>query len=305
MKNTESLSQSGWISKVKNKVCNEAAQVFANIWLPKLIKELAVGDSPPEELLALVLEVVLWDEIHSRRIEIKKQEKVISEKVSAKYYKPDFIIHQLDTNAKMILECDGFSYHERDPKQFSYERKRTRELQRMGFFVFPFSADELFRNPWAAGLEVVDCINDKEAQHKFLPIDIPDELVAFAISFERPTLGERRVTKDRRANVERRVIKDRRTKSNHSFNPKSSLSEQITTEEIKKKIQTLPIIRNEIGQGIQNMRKQYPRAYEPWSDEEDEWLVLVYKKLEDPQKLVSIFQRQIGAINSRLRKKGF
>jgi len=53
---------------------------------------------------------------------------------------------------------------------------------------------------------------------------------------------------------------------------------------------------------IEEIRKQYSRAYEKWTSEEDENLENEFKKGHSVIKLAGLFQRQPGAIRSRLNR---
>jgi DNA-directed RNA polymerase specialized sigma24 family protein len=55
---------------------------------------------------------------------------------------------------------------------------------------------------------------------------------------------------------------------------------------------------------VEEARKQYPRAYEPWNAEEDEQLRLQYNQQASIDEIATEFQRQPGAIKSRLKKLG-
>lgn len=55
---------------------------------------------------------------------------------------------------------------------------------------------------------------------------------------------------------------------------------------------------------LDEIRQQYPRAYEPWSVDEDEQLKLHYAQQASVDKLATEFQRQPSAIRSRLKKLG-
>ena len=52
------------------------------------------------------------------------------------------------------------------------------------------------------------------------------------------------------------------------------------------------------------IRKKYRRAYEPWSAKEDDLLRQHFKENKDTKSLAKLFQRNPGAIRSRLRKIG-
>ncbi|UBF24378.1 hypothetical protein K9N68_22085 [Kovacikia minuta CCNUW1] len=54
----------------------------------------------------------------------------------------------------------------------------------------------------------------------------------------------------------------------------------------------------------EEIRKQYPRAYEDWNAEEDEQLRLQYAQQVPIDKIAAEFQRQPSAIKSRLKKLG-
>lgn len=53
---------------------------------------------------------------------------------------------------------------------------------------------------------------------------------------------------------------------------------------------------------VREIRNSYPKAYEKWSVEDDTNLREAYSKCKDIRTLADTFQRQPGAIESRLRK---
>ncbi|WP_238178360.1 hypothetical protein [Calothrix sp. 336/3] len=55
---------------------------------------------------------------------------------------------------------------------------------------------------------------------------------------------------------------------------------------------------------IEEIRKQYPRAYESWNAEEDEELRLQYNQQASIDEIATEFQRQPSAVKSRLKKLG-
>lgn len=60
---------------------------------------------------------------------------------------------------RLIIECDGFEYHDADKKRASADRSRDRELQSQGFHVFRFSGAQLYRDNWACAVEAFDFLN--------------------------------------------------------------------------------------------------------------------------------------------------
>lgn len=60
-----------------------------------------------------------------------------------------------------------------------------------------------------------------------------------------------------------------------------------------------------INPGLSYMDRQkqlYSKAYAPWTEEEENDLLLYYQQGKTIAELVEIFQRNAGAIRSRLRK---
>ena len=52
---------------------------------------------------------------------------------------------------------------------------------------------------------------------------------------------------------------------------------------------------------LEKIRKKYPRAYERWTEEEENLLVQKHNEGLDNKKIASLLQRKIGAIQSRLK----
>ncbi|NIA10742.1 MAG: hypothetical protein GWP10_13695, partial [Nitrospiraceae bacterium] len=55
---------------------------------------------------------------------------------------------------------------------------------------------------------------------------------------------------------------------------------------------------------VRAIQKTHPRAYEPWTEEEDERLIAEYKSGKRIEELMELFGRQRGGIESRLKKLG-
>lgn len=55
---------------------------------------------------------------------------------------------------------------------------------------------------------------------------------------------------------------------------------------------------------VKEIQKIHPRAYEPWTKEDDEKLIAEYESGKTIEKLMELFGKQRGGINSRLKKFG-
>lgn len=71
--------------------------------------------------------------------------------------------------------------------------------------------------------------------------------------------------------------------------------------EISRRIAEIPQtkITKNLHPNLRDTRRQYPRAYEPWSDEEDALLMRAWALEPDPVQLAAVFRRNIGAVSSR------
>lgn len=56
----------------------------------------------------------------------------------------------------VLVECDGHDFHERTKEQASHDKRKDRELQRLGFTVFRYTGSDVWRDCAAAAAEVVE-----------------------------------------------------------------------------------------------------------------------------------------------------
>jgi hypothetical protein len=71
-------------------------------------------------------------------------------------------------------------------------------------------------------------------------------------------------------------------------------------DDIVKKVRIKP----EKAYTVEEKRIKHPNAYKKWTSEEDAVLKEKYKQVRSIQKLSALFQRNPGAIRSRLKKLG-
>jgi len=85
------------------------------------------------------------------QFEIKEKNKTL--------YRLDFTIFKGEENLKVGIELDSFAFHEKDKKQFDYEKKRDRYLHLKNWKVFRFTGAEIVRNPLDCVIEIYDYLN--------------------------------------------------------------------------------------------------------------------------------------------------
>lgn len=260
---------------IKDAFFNQATEVFSHIWISHTVSELAKGESPPEKMLGLALGTILWDEILKGRVKLKNNIPIEGNNITEVYYRPDFVLSQSQSKGKLVIECDGYNYHDRMKANFEKDRKRERELQREGYRVYRFTADEIFTNPWRCALDVIEAIN---GWPEFNKIILSKELLSEVQSLMK------QVNKD---------DFDLEGKIEQEF---SQIKESIKGFSGKYRIKNINDPRLVI------LRSKYPRAQDRWSREEKELLRNAFKLCDNVIKLAELFQRHPGSIRSRLRK---
>lgn len=297
--------------QARSVVQRQATQLFYEAWLPRLLDELTRGESPPEELLALVLQMLLWDETRAGRTEVIDQQEVFPETGrtrgtrdgggrAPKRYRLDFVLTQ-GPHAKVAIECDGYNFHRRTRREFAEELRREREVQKLGYRLYRFAADDLFDDPWAAGLEIVR--NMGTVWPEFEPVELPEEVLAILGASEPGASGATPPRQERTPEAD----------------PEKDASDDaagLTAGEIARMVRRLPLTNAPSNPRREEIRREHRRAWEPWTEQEDAWLrELVASSGETATPdgssppsalptLASVFERRPSAIHSRLVKLG-
>lgn len=78
-------------------------------------------------------------------------------------YRADFLLEQIgicpeEIYRPVVIELDGYAFHDRDKRQRSYEKKRDREIQRAGFKVLHFTGSDVVGDPWRVAYEALEFI---------------------------------------------------------------------------------------------------------------------------------------------------
>ena len=85
-------------------------------------------------------------------------------------YKADYLLCKMKTdvvnNTKghidIVVELDGHAFHDKDERQRRYEKKRDREMQKLGYKVFRYTGAEIVKDPFAAAIECVSYMTNHD-----------------------------------------------------------------------------------------------------------------------------------------------
>lgn len=87
---------------------------------------------------------------------------VLQPKVSG--YRPDFVLWRILPPAlstpRVIVECDGFDFHDRTKALAARDKQRDRQLQKTGLQILRFTGSELWKNARTCAIEVFDFLSE-------------------------------------------------------------------------------------------------------------------------------------------------
>lgn len=69
-------------------------------------------------------------------------------------YRVDFFVTHGDK--RIVIECDGHEFHEKTKEQASSDKRKDRELQKLGFIILRYSGSDIVNNP----SKITDDLND-------------------------------------------------------------------------------------------------------------------------------------------------
>lgn len=81
-------------------------------------------------------------------------------------YRADFLvrIYMEGKFHDIIIECDGHEFHEKTKEQASRDKKRDRELSKLGLTILRFSGSDIYSKTEECAQEIEDFIYEKRAQ---------------------------------------------------------------------------------------------------------------------------------------------
>ena len=66
--------------------------------------------------------------------------------------------------SKIVVECDGFDFHERTKEQASKDHARDRSMQSMGYKVFRYTGADIWKEVFVCAEEIISRLNEGNYQ---------------------------------------------------------------------------------------------------------------------------------------------
>lgn len=233
--------------------------------------------SPPEKCLVALLRMALRDTM----VEIQDNEHIILPTSPAMEVELDIVIRQPSTGASAVIEIDGWQWHRRTLQEHDAEVRRDRLIRRYYRNVERYAASEVIRDPWGVLLDIMRMIEDGWTA---FDLRIPAWLRALASASALPPT----------------------TDSNASSNPDvgSSAKPLPMLERLRSVAADLPPVDPTADPAVQALRRDYPRAYVPWTPVEVECLRDAYHTWIDIDDIARALGRTPGAVWCQLRRMG-
>lgn len=116
----------------------------------------------------------IFPEEHNRRLIIEPQKPVGPYTADFMIYseswsREDHCWYEPPITPTVVVECDGYEFHEKTKEQASHDKRRDREMQRRGYVVFRFSGSDIFNGSDSCATEVLEmCTSIREPSDKDL-----------------------------------------------------------------------------------------------------------------------------------------
>ncbi len=143
------------ISKIDKRVYAELNEMLT-FDIYNILKGISLCESPIEKLLYVRLYQYVrdFDLLYKTDTKVFMQTKILIKK---KTYRLDFLIEVTykEKCFKLVIECDGYEFHEKTKEQAIRDKSRDRILQINGYTVMRFTGSEIWNNPRKCSSEVL------------------------------------------------------------------------------------------------------------------------------------------------------
>ena len=73
-----------------------------------------------------------------------------------------FEIDSWTENVGVVVECDGYEFHQKSKKQVEYDNEREYEIKKCGFDILRFSGSKIYNDPFKCANDIFDYLLLKE-----------------------------------------------------------------------------------------------------------------------------------------------
>jgi len=117
-------------------------------------------DSPIEKILATALVIETKDGLYFEpQYEIQTENKKYI--VDFLIFGDEFVNSFLKKDFQLIIECDGYDFHQKTKKQVDYDNQREYDLKMEKYEILRFSGSKIYNEPIKCANEILNYIREK------------------------------------------------------------------------------------------------------------------------------------------------
>jgi very-short-patch-repair endonuclease len=64
------------------------------------------------------------------------------------FFESDQYVNLFETNKKIIIECDGYNFHQKTKEQIKHDNEREYDLKMAGYEIIRFSGSQIYNEPF-------------------------------------------------------------------------------------------------------------------------------------------------------------
>lgn len=89
---------------------------------------------------------------------------IIEPQAQIENYRADFLLTYKSSNnssvteKRLVVECDGHDFHEKTKHQASNDKRRDREMQKLGYEVFRFTGSDIWKDVFSLAQEAIEMV---------------------------------------------------------------------------------------------------------------------------------------------------
>ena len=166
------------ISAAGSNLFSSALKIIGDGYVNKACQHMeqlsSVIESPIEELMLYSLVVAAQDEVENIGFVVNGcgfgdsdnglDFIVIEPQAKIENYRADFLLTFKSSEPgfekvrQLVVECDGYNFHDKTKQQASRDKERDREMKKLGYDVFRFTGSDIWSDALSCAKEAIDMV---------------------------------------------------------------------------------------------------------------------------------------------------
>lgn len=145
--------------KAKELILNNIDKID-NMLLDLILTDAQYCDSPIEIILSIALNILTEGKLYFEtqyEIETKNKKYIVDFLI----FGDEFVNSFLRKNFQLIIECDGYEFHQKTKKQVDYDNQREYDLKMEKYEILRFSGSKIYNEPIKCAEEILNYIREK------------------------------------------------------------------------------------------------------------------------------------------------